>query len=121
MEKQIMDTVNNLVKNGNEIMIKIYEIALKQQKIKQVIWGLISLTFLCSFILGVLLFIKGLKKKKDGELQNEYETYYIIGALIGTFSLFLFFAFFYDFLTFAFNPQYAALNDIVNMLKGGKI
>jgi uncharacterized BrkB/YihY/UPF0761 family membrane protein len=118
MEKQIIDTANNLIKNGNEIMMKIYEIALKQQKIKQIIWGLISLTFICSFIIGALLFVKGLKEKKNGTYSNEYETYYIVGTLIAVFSLFLFFAFFYDFLTFTFNPQYAALNDIIDILKG---
>ena len=42
MENKIMDIINNLIKNGNEVMAMIYEIAFRQQKIKQFVWGLAS-------------------------------------------------------------------------------
>jgi len=116
MEKQMMDTINNLIKNGNEITIKIYNIALQQQKIKQVIWGISSFISLCLLILGIWYIINGLRKEKNGESPYEYEPDYAKGILIGGFSLILFLFFFYYFLTFTFNPQYAALKDIVDML-----
>jgi ABC-type multidrug transport system fused ATPase/permease subunit len=115
MEKQMIETINTLIKNGNEIMIKIYEIAIKQQKIKQVIYGMISFTFLIVFIFGIWFIIHGLKIKKNGGYKDDYETCYTIGSLLIFFGLFFFFQFFSDFLTFTFNPQYSALQDIVEL------
>lgn len=65
---------------------------------------------------GVMVFVKGWREKKNGAFPDDYETDFVIGAIIMGISLMFFLAFFYEFLTFTFNPQYAASN----MLQGNE-